>query len=114
MLAENHLITSPHTLEHWPNELYLTDPVIDRLNRENWEERGSKGLYARACEQVDKALLDYKPIATDPKIDSAMREIIISGLNEQTKLPEIPSVAQASEVPKTATTRRRGNRRRVS
>ena len=114
LLAENHLITSPHTLEHWPKELYLTDPVIDRLNRENWEERGSKGLYARACEQVDKALLDYKPIATDPKIDSAMREIIISGLNDQTKLPEIPSVAQASEVPKTATTRRRGNRRRVS
>ena len=114
LLAENHLITSPHTLEHWPKELYLTDPVIDRLNRENWEERGSKGLYARACEQVDKALLDYKPIETDPKIDSAMREIIISGLNEQTKLPEIPPVAQATETPKTAAKRRRGGRRRAS
>jgi len=114
LLAENHLITSPHTLEYWPKELYLTDPVIDRLNRENWEERGSKGLYARACEQVDKALLNYKPIVTDPKVDSAMREIIISGLNEQTKLPEIPPVAEATDIPKPTASRRRGGRRKTS
>ena len=43
-----------------------------------------------------------------------MREIIISGLNEQTKLPEIPPVAQVQEVPETATKRRRGGRRRVT
>jgi trimethylamine--corrinoid protein Co-methyltransferase len=36
LMKEDHLITSPHTLEHWPQELYLTDPVIDRLNRETW------------------------------------------------------------------------------
>jgi trimethylamine--corrinoid protein Co-methyltransferase len=35
----DHLITSPHTLKYWPQELYLTDPVIDRENRETWVKR---------------------------------------------------------------------------
>ncbi len=26
LLANDHLITSPHTLSHWPQELYLTEP----------------------------------------------------------------------------------------
>ncbi|MDH3435336.1 MAG: trimethylamine methyltransferase family protein, partial [Gammaproteobacteria bacterium] len=38
LLREDHLITAPHTLQHWPQELYQTDPVIDRANRETWEE----------------------------------------------------------------------------
>ena len=41
--ANDHLITSPHTLKHWPQELYLTDPVIDRENRETWSERRIDG-----------------------------------------------------------------------
>ena len=54
LMKDDHLITSPHTLEHWPNELYLTDPIIDRENRETWEERGSKSLEQRANEAVEK------------------------------------------------------------
>ena len=34
LMREDHLITSPHTLEMWPRELYLTNPVIDRANRD--------------------------------------------------------------------------------
>ena len=44
----DHLITAPHTLKYWPQELYLTDPVIDRENRETWVKQGSKDLYTRA------------------------------------------------------------------
>ena len=44
LLANDHLITSPHTLKHWPQELYLTDPVIDRENRETWIKQGSQDL----------------------------------------------------------------------
>ena len=40
LLQEDHLITAPHTLEYWPKELYLTDPVVDRTNRETWEKAG--------------------------------------------------------------------------
>jgi len=90
-LRENlHLITAPHTLKYWPQELYLTDPVIDRENRENWATAGSKDLYQRACEQVDRRLAAYVPFDTDPSADAEMRRLIIAGLREQTELPELP------------------------
>jgi trimethylamine--corrinoid protein Co-methyltransferase len=90
-LRENlHLITAPHTLKYWPQELYLTDPVIDRENRENWATAGSKDLYQRACEQVDRRLAAYVPFDTDPSADAEMRRLIIAGLQEQTELPQLP------------------------
>jgi len=90
LMKEDHLITSPHTLEHWPNELYLTDPVIDRLNRETWEEGGSMELYDRACAEVETRLAKYEPFETDPAIDTAMRDLVKAGFVEQTELPELP------------------------
>ena len=111
LMKDDHLITSPHTLEHWPNELYLTDPVIDRENRETWEERGSKSLEQRANEAVEKRLSEYEPIETDSEIDKAMRELIIDGLNDQTNLPVIPDV---SENLNTGKSELRGRRRRRS
>ena len=114
LLADNHLITSPHTLKYWPDELYLTDPVFDRLNRENWEERGSKDLYTRACEQVDTALLAYNPITTDVAADRTMRKIISSGLREQQTLPEIPPVPKETQTAAQTKKRRRGGGRRKS
>ena len=89
-MREDHLITAPHTLEHWPNELYLTGPVIDRLNRENWEDDGSMELYERACEEVETRLAKYEPFATDPAIDAAMRDLVKDGFVDQTELPELP------------------------
>ena len=110
LMAEDHLITSPHTLEYWPKELYLTDPVVDRLNRETWEEGGSTELWERACMQVDQRLANYSPIETDAAADAAMRELVQSGLTEQKLLPDLPpppdKPLQAAEV------RRRGRRRR--
>ncbi len=85
-----HLITAPHTLKYWPQELYLTDPVIDRENRENWATAGSKDLYQRACDQVDQRLAAYVPFETDPALDAEMRRLIKAGLREQTELPELP------------------------
>ena len=90
LMRNDHLITSPHTLQYWPKELYLTDPVIDRENRESWEKAGRKELYQRACEQVDRRLAAYVPIATDAAVDRAMREVVMNGLLEQTELPELP------------------------
>ena len=90
LLREDDLITSPHTLEHWPRELYMTGPVTDRDNHENWQKAGSKELYERACDEVGQRLAAYTPIETDPKIDTAMRELVVAGLNEQTSLPEFP------------------------
>jgi trimethylamine--corrinoid protein Co-methyltransferase len=90
LMRDDHLITAAHTLKHWPQELYLTDAVIDRANREAWEENGSLQLYDRACEQVEKRLANYTPIETDAAIDTEMRKLVQDGLEEQQELPELP------------------------
>ena len=90
LMRDDHLITSPHTLQYWPKELYLTDPVIDRENRETWEKAGRKELYQRACEQVERRLAAYVPVETDVAVDEAMRELVKAGMLEQTELPELP------------------------
>ncbi len=90
LLASDHLITSQHTLQHWPQELYLTSPVIDRENRETWQKQGSKDLYQRACAEVDTRLAAYQPLETDPALDAEMRRMIVAGLTSQTGLPPLP------------------------
>ncbi len=112
LMRDDHLITAAHTLKHWPQELYLTDPVIDRANRETWEESGSLQLYDRACEQVEKRLANYTPIETDTAIDAAMRKLVQDGLKEQQDLPVLPPVPD-SPAPKASAGRRgRAGRRR--
>ena len=112
LLRDDHLITSPHTLEKWPQELYLTDPVIDRANRETWEETGSKSLYDRACEQVEERLANYVPIETDAAVDTAMRRLIMDGFESQENLPELPPPPEP-KAPKAIPGRRgRAGRRR--
>jgi trimethylamine--corrinoid protein Co-methyltransferase len=111
LLQEDHLITSPHTLKYWPQELYMTDPVLDRMNRDSWAEAGSRDLNDRACEQVELRLAKYQPFDTDPAIDAEMRRLVTDGLESQEKLPELPPLA---DPPKAVASRRRKNRRRRS
>jgi trimethylamine--corrinoid protein Co-methyltransferase len=112
LLREADLITSSHTLKHWPQEFYLTGPVTDRENRDTWRKTGSRKLYERACDEVEQRLSAYAPIDTDREIDQAMRELVISGLEEQTSLPEVPP---PEPLPGTAQvgSRHRTRRRRV-
>jgi trimethylamine--corrinoid protein Co-methyltransferase len=108
----DHLITAPHTLKYWPQELYLTDPVIDRENRETWARQGSKDLYRRACEQVDRRLAAYVPVVTEDAVDAELRRLIASGLREQTALPALPPPPEHAAVEAVAGRRGRPGRRR--
>jgi trimethylamine--corrinoid protein Co-methyltransferase len=110
--ANDHLITSEHTLKHWPHELYLTDQVIDRENRETWVKAGGKDLYQRACEEVEARLARYVPIETDRQVDAEMRRLITDGLSAPTPLPELPPPPEPTEHAPVRT--RRPNRRRAS
>ncbi len=119
LLAENHLITSPHTLKHWPQELYLTQPIVDRENREAWERQGSKDLNTRATEDVERRLARYAPIETDPKIDAEMRRIMKAGFKSQETFPEVPVAPEPKPVAVPGAgegerRRRRGRRRAQS
>jgi len=112
LMADQHLIMAPHTLEHWPRELYLTGPVIDRENREGWLKRGGKDAYGRACDEVERRLAEYRPIETDPAVVAEMQRIIRSGLVAQETLPELPVATEPSAPGGDGTARRRRNPRR--
>ena len=99
LMAEDHLITSPHTLAHWPSELYLPDPVTDRQNRENWEKAGSPSLIERATAEVERRLSNYEPFETDARVDAELRRLIHDGLIDQTELPAIPAVRRRKAAP---------------
>ena len=79
-MADQHLIMAPHTMAHWPEELYLPSAIVDRDNREAWTRQGAKDTYQRACEEVDRRLAAYQPLETDPAIDAELRTIIRAGL----------------------------------
>ena len=113
-MREDHLITAPHTLENWPKELYLTDPVFDRENRETWEKQGSVTLEQRAVNEVEERLVNYTPIETDPAIDEAMRAIIKDGFEEQESLPDLPPPPEPKAPSRPAGRRGRAGRRRRS
>jgi trimethylamine--corrinoid protein Co-methyltransferase len=113
LMSEDHLITSPHTLEQWPNQLYLTDPVIDRENRETWQKAGARDLNQRANDEVERRLAAYQPIETDPAIDKAMRETIVAGFETQETLPELPPAPEPQAAAAPAGRRGRTRRRRA-
>jgi trimethylamine--corrinoid protein Co-methyltransferase len=108
LLDEQHLITAEHTLEHWPQSLYLPDGVIDRLNRENWQKAGSPTLAERAKTAVTQRLATYTPIDTDPRIDAEMRRLIRAGMKAEAPLPAVPE----HSVPETAVAHDSPRRRR--
>jgi trimethylamine---corrinoid protein Co-methyltransferase len=93
-LAEQHLLTAPHTLAHWPSQLYLPGPVYDRTNRESWARAGSKDLWQRAVDEVETRLAAYQPLATDPLVDQELRRLIQSGLASGQPLPVVAAAAQ--------------------
>jgi len=66
LLAEEHMITSPHTLKHWPQQLYMPSHVIDRQNRENWVKAGAHTLEQRATAEVETRLAAYTPPENRP------------------------------------------------
>ena len=81
---------APHTTAHWPTELYLPSPIVERDNRENWTKAGATDTYARATAEVERRLARYRPIETDDRRGRRAERIIRSGLTAQTELPFVP------------------------
>ena len=115
LMADQHLIMAPHTLEHWPTELLLPSTLIDRDNREAWLKAGGKEIDERATDEVNRRLAAYRQLETDPVLDAELQRIIRSGLSDPS-VP-LPLVAPAPEPVVSdddAGARRRPNRRRAS
>ena len=89
-LQDEHLLTSAHTLAHWPQEMYLPGMVVDRLNRDSWEKAGSWDLQRRARDEVERRLAAYDPIETDLRAIQEMERIIRGGMERDRALPSVP------------------------
>ena len=98
VMTDQHLIMAPHTLEHWPAELYLPGGVIERDNRENWTKAGAPDTAQRATAEVGRRLAAYRPIETDPAIDAELRRIITVRPARQEVLPELPPATEPTIV----------------
>ena len=104
LLDEQHMLTAEHTLKYWPQELYLTGYVTDRLSRENWVKAGQETLQHRAKAEVEKRLGMYTPIETETAIDAELRRLIQNRLSEKVTFPDIP--IHVNKVPQGARRRR--------
>ena len=75
LVRDKHLLTSEHTLEHWPEELYLPGPMVDRTNWDQWEDQGSHDWRARANEIIDELLSTYELEPLDEKLHAEVQEM---------------------------------------
>jgi trimethylamine--corrinoid protein Co-methyltransferase len=88
LVREKHLLTSEHTLQYWPEELYLPGPMVDRTNWDQWKDQGSKDWRKRANEIIDELLSSYEVEAVDPKIHKQIQDLFHRTCPEENlKLP---------------------------
>lgn len=90
LVRDKHLLTSEHTLEHWPTELYLPGPMVDRTNWDQWAAQGSRDWRARANEVIDETLAAYEVEPLDAGLHADLRAMFqATGLDRDATLPEI-------------------------
>jgi trimethylamine---corrinoid protein Co-methyltransferase len=78
LVRDNHLLTSEHTLAHWPDELYMPGPTLDRTNWDQWAEQGSRDWRARANEVSGETLAAYEVEPLERRVDEEIRHLISS------------------------------------
>jgi trimethylamine---corrinoid protein Co-methyltransferase len=75
LVRDKHLLTSEHTLEHWPEELYLPGPMVDRTNWDQWEDQGSHDWRSRANGIIDELLSTYEVEPLDNKLHEEIQDL---------------------------------------
>jgi trimethylamine--corrinoid protein Co-methyltransferase len=76
LVRDKHLLTSEHTLERWPEELYLPGPMVDRTNWDQWESQGSRDWRARALEVIDETLAAYEEEPLAPSLHEEIQGLL--------------------------------------
>ncbi len=61
LIRDKHLLISPHTMEHLPQEHYFPGPAIVRANLSRWREEGSLTLGERAHAEVERLICEAPP-----------------------------------------------------
>ncbi len=88
LVRDKHLMMSEHTLEHWPEELYLPGPMIDRTNWDQWKGEGEKTFRDRALGVIAECLSNYEVEPLDEKLHREIREMFQrTALDRDVRLP---------------------------
>jgi trimethylamine---corrinoid protein Co-methyltransferase len=96
LVREKHLLTSEHTLAHWPEELYLPGPMVDRTNWDQWADQGSRDWRARANEVIDETLAAYEVEPLPESLHADVRDLFVrTCLTQGVKLPAFTETAHA-------------------
>ena len=68
------------TMKYFKSEPYMPSKVIDRQDRKNWEEAGSKTIFERARDKVTDIKENHVPIQLDKeresKLDTAVKAVM--------------------------------------
>jgi trimethylamine--corrinoid protein Co-methyltransferase len=70
-----HFLKERHTIDYLETEHYAPK-LADRRKREDWEKDGSKNLADVAEEEVQRLLLEYKPLPLQEKVEEELLQII--------------------------------------
>jgi trimethylamine--corrinoid protein Co-methyltransferase len=82
LVRERHVLTADHTLAHWPDELYLPGPMVDRTNWDQWAEQGSRDWRRRALDMIDETLGRYEEPPLDAALDRDIQDLFRRTCNE--------------------------------
>jgi trimethylamine--corrinoid protein Co-methyltransferase len=69
-----HFLLSDHTLQHMRAEFYYPSAVVDRQDRETWQQDGGRDARARAQEIARDILAHHRAQPLDPGVESWIRE----------------------------------------
>jgi len=83
LVTNKHLMMSEHTLEHWPEELYLPSNMIDRTNWDQWRGDGEKMFRDRAADAISESLSNYDLEPLDPKLHAEIRNLFQTTANDK-------------------------------
>lgn len=89
VLEEQQICTLEHTLEHWPVELYLPGPTVDRTSWDQWEQFGSKDWQQRARESIQNCLDEYSESSLEGTLDQELRTIMSQNIQDSGLLPTL-------------------------
>ena len=73
-------MSQEHTFRWFKKEPHLPSKIIDRMDRSNWVEAGSKSIFERAQEKVQDILKNHQPTPLDAsreaELDAAIKKIM--------------------------------------
>ena len=89
VLTEQQICTMDHTLKHWPKELYMPGPMVDRTSWQQWEQFGSNNWEDRARNLIQESLDNYNEEPIEETLDQELRKIMCDGDVNPDDLPSL-------------------------